>query len=308
MKLLKPSECARRYINDHALRVRMFRPFGSYPRGSFATEGCLYYASEDCVFTAVVSQPYDQRDTSFPYSEMTWATPQELRFWASIILCEDTEGPRVMLYPEYSAVGFIEPVDLDLQSPATQKKLKALVSKHAESQSGFKVQSFSLFDKEVNLVRQPEFFGAITEDDHVLLRGIACLIKCDMLSRHVEFIEEATIVSFIALDASFALVLNLLRKSGINNPTAQDAGQWLDDTFNKPIGIMEESGKYFEAFYEQRVLTMHPLSRYGCCPFAPLMVDDMFQLRREIREIFAFLVAGKHGPEFERRLANVVVQ
>ena len=307
MKLVKPSDCVHRYLTGYALRVRMFRPTGQYPRAVITANGCLYYASDDVVFTVVKSQPYSQEDPAFPYSEMIWATPQELRFWASIILCEDAEGPKALFYPEYDVAGLLEPADLDFSNPAVQEQLKSLVIKELLIEKGSSQQRSSLFDHEINLDRQPMFFRAIAADDHVLLRGISCLIKCDMLSRHREFIEEATVIVFIALDASFALVCNLLCKSGVLNPTAVDAGKWLDETFNKPIGIMGDSGKYFEAFYEQRVITMHPYSRFGNCPFAPLLVDDLFQLRRELREIFAYLASGQHGPEFDRRKAAVVL-
>ena len=295
-------------MNERALRVRVFCPSGQYPRAVLASEGCLYYANDDVVFSVVTGQPYDQAEPDFPYSEMAWATPQELRFWASILLCEDADGPKALFYPEYSVLGLLEPADLNLSNPVTQKQLRSLVTEELLSRQGSNQQQFSLFDHEVNLHRQPTFFQHISEGNHVLLRGITCLIKCDMLSRYREFTEEATIVAFIALDASFAMVCDLLRDSGVSNPTAEDAGKWLDNTFNKPLGITQDSGKYFEAFYEQRILTMHPHSRFGSCPFAPLMVDDLFQLRRELREIFAYLSTGEHGPEFERRQTAVAVQ
>jgi hypothetical protein len=261
----------------------------------------LYVATEDIVFTVVEGKPYDQVESQFPYSEMAWASPQEVRFWSSILLCEDGDGPKILFYPRYTSSGVLQVTDLDFRDRGNQKAITSLVLEAERSETNVGTIQYSVFDTEVNLERQPEFYRKISETDHVLLRGITCLIKCDMLSRHLEFSEEATIVAFIALDASFAIVSNLLKESGISNPTASDAGKWLDETFNRPMGIEPGERKYFEEIYEQRILTMHPRSRFGECPFAPLMVDDLFDLRRDLREVFAFVVAGTHGPEFERR-------
>ncbi|ANG63503.1 hypothetical protein A8C75_14170 [Marinobacterium aestuarii] len=232
---------------------------------------------------------------------MDWATPQEVRFWASILLCEDADGPKILLYPEHTTFALLDSQSVDLRDGDTQLELRRLVIDGVAS-NGEALAPIHLFENEVNLDRQAELLSQIGETDHVLLRGVTCLIKCDMLSRYYEFTEEATIVAFIALEASFSLVVNALKVNGIANPSATDAGRWLDDTFNRPLGIDPGERKYFEELYEQRVITMHPSSRYGDCPYAPLAVDDLFDLRRDLREVFAYLVSGGHGPEFGRRL------
>ncbi len=308
MKLLNAFEVASKR-REPAFRVRVFSAKGQYPRGVIATERALFLADDDLVFSVVWAKPYDQMTTNFPYSEMDWATPQETSFWASIVLCEDADGPKILLYPQRYNLTMIEQ-PLDLTDSETQLTLKALISAEIEARregGHFSVEDrsatgYAIFDHEVNLVRQPLFYQGINETDHILLRGITCLIKCDMLSRYREFYEEAVIVGFIALEASFALVIEKLKRAGISNPRAKDAGKWLDDTFNKPLGIDPGERKYFEELYEQRVMTMHPSSRYGECPYAPLMHDDLFDLRRDLREVFAYLVSGYHGPEFDRRL------
>lgn len=290
-----------RYRDEFAFRVRLFNPRGQYPRGFCANEKSLYIADDEIAFSAVFAKPYDQLTSNFPYSEMDWATPQEVRFWASIVLCEDADGPKILMYPEHSTFALLNSQSLDLRDADTQLELRRLVIDGVES-TGETSAPRHLFENEVNLNRQIEFLSQIAETDHVLLRGITCLIKCDMLSRHYEFTEEAAIVGFIALEASFSLVVNRLKASGIANPSARDAGRWLDDTFNRPLGLDPGDRKYFEELYEQRVITMHPSSRYGDCPYAPLAVDDLFDLRRDLREVFAYLVSGGHGPEFNRRM------
>ncbi|MGM8929963.1 hypothetical protein [Salinicola halophyticus] len=254
-------------------------------------------------FSIVYSKPYDQLASDSPYSEMVWATPQEVRFWASILLCEDAEGPRILLYPEHKTFAFLDSQSLDFKDSRTQLELRRLVVEEAGARKQ-PLTSIHLFEHEVNLGRQTEFLRTIKDTDHVFLRAITCLIKCDMLSRYYEFTEEAIIVAFIALEASFSLVVDMLKRSGTANPSAKNAGKWLDDTFNRPLGIEPGERRYFEELYEQRVMTMHPSSRYGECPYAPLAVDDLYDLRRDLREVFAYLVSGQHGPELSRRLRH----
>ncbi|SEM23200.1 hypothetical protein [Halomonas daqiaonensis] len=301
MKFIKPFEDMSRCRLNFALRIRIFNPRGQYPRGTCASEEALYLADDEIVFTVVHARPYDQMTSNFPYSEMDWATPQEVRFWASILLCEDAEGPKILLYPEHTTFALLDPPGVDLKDSAVQNELRVLALEEFTNTERL-CAPYQLFESEVHLNRQPGFLSSVGASDHVLLRGITCLIKCDMLSRYYEFTEEAIIVACIALEASFSLVVKSLKYSGIDNPTARDAGKWLDDTFNRPLGIDPGDRKYFEELYEQRVMTMHPSSRFGESPYAPLAVDDLFDLRRDLREVFAYLVSGGHGPEFKRRL------
>jgi hypothetical protein len=134
------------------------------------------------------------------------------------------------------------------------------------------------------------------------MRGLQALIKSDMLAGHHEFQQEATIATF-ALDASFEMVLRHLRAIGENNPSAQDAGDWLYTVFEEPLGVYGAEGlKYFEQFYSQRVQTVHPGSRLGDVPFAPIMVDDHIHLRGSLPGIFAYLTLGEHLPDFHREI------
>jgi len=61
------------------------------------------------------------------------------------------------------------------------------------------------------------------------------------------------------------------------NPTALDAGALIDaEVFNHRHG----PGGYFGDFYEDRIKTMHPSSRFGVFPVPPLGADNYLFLRR----------------------------
>jgi DNA-binding FadR family transcriptional regulator len=43
-------------------------------------------------------------------------------------------------------------------------------------------------------------------------------------------------------------------------------------------------------------MTFHPASRFGDLPYSPNMHDDIFHLRRWLREVFAYILIGRHDP------------
>ena len=113
------------------------------------------------------------------------------------------------------------------------------------------------------------------------------------------FTEEAAILAFISLDASFNIVLKRLRHSGFKNPTSEDAMQYIARVFSS-----EEEGKYFEYYYEQRIKTVHPSSRFGSFPHAPLYADDYTHLFDDLLELYAFFICGNVNPKYQERYAQ----
>jgi hypothetical protein len=79
----------------------------------------------------------------------------------------------------------------------------------------------------------------------------------------------------------------VLRERGLQNPSALDAGALIDeiDGFDPHLSTMS----YFEEFYEARIKTMHPSSRFGIFPVAPLEADDFYFLRRGLIEVYHWL-------------------
>lgn len=295
-----------------AYRLRLFDPRGYYPAAIHATSDSLYSADQELAFSVSLCQPYDQLSGDLPYSEMDWATPQELKLWGSVLLCEETDSSKVILYPNVDAL-ILDVDTVDLSCPGVVSEVKTLVASEANSATKkfwsnscklCAAANYETWEASYSEERRRKFYSLINIEDHCLLRGLSCLIKCDMLSRHREFSEEAALVCFIALDASYSLIAEKLRQGGNSQPSAKDVGRWLDYTFNRPVGLDVEERAYFEDLYERRVMTLHPRSRYGVAPFAPLMHDDYLETREDLREIFAYLVSGEHGPEFYRRLGE----
>jgi hypothetical protein len=306
-------EARSKAVREPGYRVRLFHPRGRYPAGVIASSNALYWGATDLTFMATWSEPWDWYKRDMPYTEMDWATPQELRLLASILLCECEESPPTCFYPIHQFSMFLDARELNLKSPAIARRIKDSIIKrslHPDMLQGdgaiqecLNGEYYLLKKSDFEIARQTEFFDKISTEDHLLLRGVGALLKAEMLSTHREFWEEAIVITFIALEASFQMVLRELRRSGIAEPTSADAAHWLHTIFNEPFGH-ERTERYFQDIYDQRIMTLHPVSRLGINPYAPLFHDDYTLLRRSIPAVFAYVLTGHHSDEYLAAIAR----
>jgi hypothetical protein len=303
-------------------RVTLFLPLGMYPRGVFCFSSAMFYADEEIVFAVTHGAPWYGMSEDLPYSEVDWMHPELVRLLGAMIMAENfLEGLRSRFYV-VPHTAFILNEELVEFTPSTARAIKRALlrtvnnskwPKHIhDNWAQCRGEKFALFDPaELDLNALPTLWEKTSTENHLLMRGVQALIKSDMLGRHYEFQEEGAIATFIALDASFQMVLRHLCATGNSNPSAKDAGLWLYETFDKHIDVHGAAEfKYFEDFYDQRVQSIHPGSRFGDMPFAPIMVDDRMHLRDALPGVFAYLTLGEHTPRFweyvsERRRVNI---
>jgi hypothetical protein len=129
-------------------------------------------------------------------------------------------------------------------------------------------------------------------DEWVAIRGLGALLRADMLWQHREFSESSIMALHVAMEASFQIVREKLRALGNPNPSAHDAGAYLDSVFNTGLA----TGPYFHDYYEDRIKSSHPSSRFGVFPFSPLAADDYYDLRHDLHEVFLYLLTGETWP------------
>lgn len=290
----------------HQVRVTLFRPSGIYPKVRISTRHSAFWADETLAFMVARCTEWEDH---LPHSDVMWLNPEEIRLLGSLMMTERFDGGQrstFHLFPRSHA--YID-AGIDLKKTGTLVEIKkSLLETRGhldwrEMQNAWatigdtKFQCFPADWLQMDIL--PLFWNRISLRNLVLLRGIYALIKADMLALEYEFREEATINTFIALDASFELVLRHLKQSGTPSPSSRDAGMWLYRTFDEPLGLSYgENARYFEAFYDQRIRTLHPGSRLGDMPFAPLAWDDYSHLRSSLPGIFGFLLTRQYTPEF----------
>lgn len=295
--------------------VTIFNTRGRYPEGTHKVPAGVFHADSDIVFSVVWGGSWQRLDADLPYNELRDLSPDCLRLVASLILCERRGGPRCTFYPETEYGSRIDARRLRLDRDDVVGEIRQFLleelSKPAEGircRLPYKpTRKYELLDaSELMLERLLEFWGAFIPTDYLILRGMHALMKADMLAQHREFQEEATIACFIALDASYSKIRQELVNAGTRDPSAHEVAKWVHEHFNAAFGLAAPGpeDRYFGSFYEQRAMTLHPSSRYGETPIAPIIHDDYIWLRRDLREMFAYLLTRRHGADYDEDVSN----
>lgn len=140
---------------------------------------------------------------------------------------------------------------------------------------------------------QERLYSQIDTRDHLMMRGLSTLLRSIMIGQHFQFTEEAIHAVFIAMDASFSLIRRRLSNRGQKNVSSVDAAKYLAAVFYEEIIEM----RYFEEFYDNRIMSIHPESRFGTFAHPPLMVDDFYHLRDSMIGIYAYFNSGQVSNE-----------
>ncbi len=287
-----------------------------YPAKSLLNElGSLVIGKGLC-FSVVPFSPTIEANENY-YSEVEWISLNEIRLYASILLATNREDDFFSIYP----VGRLYRIQTD--QPLTSKRLLRAIRAQLITRASTPIfwstptKPISTIVVDAREIALPPIFGGptyhnsarpkreklqrtllnnIDTEDYLLMRGLSTLLRCGMISRHHQFLEESINTLFISLEASFRLIIRILENRGAKNVTSGDAATFIARVFNQ-----EPRGKYFEEYYESRVMTMHPESRYGIFPHAPLWVDDCYDLRDALQEVYAYLVAGYVDPKYKNQ-------
>jgi hypothetical protein len=304
IELLPKRQLSAQAENEGQWRITLMRQSGVYPRTTIITPSSIFCATDDCVFMVAPRQDWPEE---LPYSEVMWLSAEEVRLLGSIMMTERFDGgQRSSFRPLPYMWLYIDPFPVNRRSVRAIRRLiletlgnpagAAMRSAVNENPGGF---GGCFPPKWLQIRLQPVFWDAISPKNYILLRAMHALIKSDMLALAFEFREEAVINTFIALDASFQLVVRHLQELGIQSPTARNAGEWLYKTFDERLGLAyPDDYRYFQEFYDNRIRTLHPGSRFGDFPYAPLAADDYSHLRSVLPGILGYLVTGTYTPEF----------
>jgi hypothetical protein len=261
---------------ERGVNIRLLSPWGDYPVHGFRhPEGALVLENDVCAILTrfrKVEMPEDY------YSEIEFLSPFEVRLLASVILSRDIESGATCIYPVQENLELSTP-DVDLSDETTLQKLISEFRAHITAVRPYRdvhkpplvggpLYSFNEH-ADFRSEHQHEIFRAIDVSDHLMIRGLGALIRAGMLFAHCEFTESAGMSLWVAMEASLEIVKRVLRTNGIENPSARDAGEFLDNAFESEW----ESDGYFTDSYEDRIKTIHPASRYGVFPGACLSVS-----------------------------------
>src|SRR5271166_1562890 len=134
---------------------------------------------------------------------------------------------------------------------------------------------------------------AVLPSHNLMIRGLAALVRADMLWVRQEFGEPAIATLHIAREASMQIIFNILRGEGNPAPSSRHASDRLALAF----GDDPRGDQYFEGYYENRLTITHPASRFGTFISPPLLADDFYDLRADLIAVYIWLLGGNNGRE-----------
>jgi len=289
---------ARDFDPARPIRVRLLSPLGLLPRHPVEARGARLIARDDLVVSAVEMKPSETHGIGLEhYSDLEFMALEEIRFLASISLAVPPADGMAYVYPLNTAFdverGLPDGVVLELAHKYVERFMEEDRRRDVVLPPVAGGPPYEWREKGVNAVLVAELVRDISLTDHLLMRGLSALLRSNMAWRHQEIAEAGQLLLYVALDASFQLVLRVLRERGLQNPSALDAGALIDEVFNPHLC----TGSYFEDFYDARITTMHPSSRFGIFPVAPLEADDFLFLRYGLIEVYHWLITKRvHAP------------
>lgn len=273
--------------------IRPMSTFGWYWSDPVNLQSAISVLVDGLMFTACRHRP-DGKKHDY-YTEHDDFAGVEIQLLAATVLAVGYEEGVIAPYP--IAESFAVEFDGDLTGHAFQTEVA--IALRVEMSSLRRVAAAPHVptgedDRDIYLQhhrpldhdRLARMFSAIDSSDDLLMRGLLALVKSRMIAMHSEFAEEANYALYLALDALFSLTRRHLRKCGNPDPSSYDAQIFIHDLFGQ-----EQSGqRFFEDFYDERVMTMHPENRFGIFRHAPLSHCDFHTLFEDVREVYRELV------------------
>ena len=265
---------------SRSTRIRFLSNVGFYPRGTVNEKDGFYHIDDQIGFIAVHT---DEKRTHDYWSELTFFAFEEIRFLSAILLSMRPDHGVLHIYPGPAYV--VPPISSPDDIHARVRSIAADLGERLALPSGGG-RSYEFSQQQIDATLYEKLAAQIPICDELMLRGLSAILKADMLQTRREFGEEAISLLYVAMEVAFQLTLRILREEGISSPTALDAGDFLYRTFPHEIpGI-----RFFEDYYDDRIKTLHPKSRFGTFAFPPVLASDSYGLRGGLISMYQYLI------------------
>jgi len=278
------------WSRKHFIAVRLLGPQGHYPRFDFRSPAHVFVAEDDLVWSAVLQPPLP---SDWELGETPVLVPEEVRLFAAVTLCESdpwNNGMPIIAHWDQTHLP-VPGSDVDLSAPQQFERLRAAVGALGPptASSGNPI-SLSYHISDVGSIDDAvELLANIDSSDQLILAGLARLLGANRLLSVAHEPEEAAISLFISMGAALEFMrLSLAGDSGNDVPFAK-VSEYLRQTF--PAG--QDLVEYFDARNEERVIAIHPANRFGEFWAPPLMMSDVYHLRKTIMQIYRHILLGE---------------
>lgn len=277
---------------EKGFRVCAMSPLGTYPANSFVAPSAALIVDPEICFSVVRVKGMD-----WGFSEVDTLHPLEIPLLGCISLAGQDNDIAFYPYPSYRTILLESDSAEELSDDVfaeCKSHLLAEVKRDWVSWPTLQIHKppaigglpYKLIPSRHCDPQRLTILWRLETANAVLLRGVANLIKAHIVWSPSEFREAGCIYLWIALDAAFSLTLRKLRETGLTNPTAQDAADYV----NKLFGYESSWEKFFERDYSNRISVIHPDSRFGTEVRPSLLADDFEDLNEELIPLFQHIV------------------
>jgi hypothetical protein len=266
------------------LAVRILGTDGYYPGSSLRSATHQYGADDRVVWTAVVQEPLPE---DWETSENPTLIPEEIRLNAALAFSEADPWHGGMPTVTIGSTRWEKEVedDFDLESESGAALIHAALARLQEqmpSQSRFRLGDVGNAGDALALLQN------FDSTDELLLAGVGNFhAGSRLMSSRILELEAAALCLFVSMGAALEFIrLHLNESRGSANISFAEVHKYLGDVYPEGNFLPE----YLEEMYEHRVIATHPAGRFGEYWTPPLMVDDIYDLRKHLIVIFRHIL------------------
>ncbi len=269
------------------LAVRILGTDGYYPQFSIRSATHRYEAGDGLVWTAVVQQPLPE---DWETSETPTLIPEEIRLLAALAFSEGDPWHGGTPTVTMGSGRWEEDVDddLDLDSDAGKTQIQAALIRLQQQMPPEPRYEIGDVGSEGDALALLQSFDAT---DELLLAGVANLHAATrLMSPRIHELEAAWLCLFVSMGAALEFIrlyLNELR--GTANTSFAEVHRYVGEVYPKGNFLPD----YLEEMYEHRIIATHPAGRFGEYWTPPLMVGEIYDLRKHLIVIFRHIVLGE---------------
>lgn len=276
-------------------RLRLLSPLGSYPAGDLIANSGRFIIEDDIAVSITEIGAIQHNSTPETVSEIEFLTLEEARFLGCLTISWPDAHGMLSVYPiPYH-------IDIPLALSAPRHELLEAARQHALTLQDRR-DSMGLVlppaaggpnygcprrEADEGLVRR--LCDEVLPSHNLMIRGLAALIRADMLWVRREFGEAAIATLHIALEATMQIIFDILRREGNPAPSSKHASDCLAFAF----GEDPRGDHYFAGYYQNWLTITHPASRFGTFISPPLLADDFYDLRSDLIAVYIWLLTGQ---------------
>ncbi|HEX6036524.1 hypothetical protein [Longimicrobium sp.] len=134
-----------------------------------------------------------------------------------------------------------------------------------------------------------ELIKAVDVRDELIIRGLSRLIAANHLVSYAVFFEESAVTGYISLEAALECLRQDLENTTGSSASLKDVFQIIRETF--PTG--ESFAEVLQTDYENRIMMIHPNSRFGEYWAPPVHADEAYELLDSLVHLYRYILLGE---------------